>query len=86
MTTVSALSATVQAPVPLHPPPLQPAKLEPALAAEFKVTCVPAGRVSPQSVPHVTTVPPVVVPLTVPVPAPVFVTVRAKVCGGGRAS
>jgi hypothetical protein len=79
VTTVFAARAKLHAEVPLHPPPLQPVKLEPVPAVEFKVTCVPEGKVSPQSVPHVTTVPPDVVPVTVPVPVPAFVMVRVKV-------
>jgi len=76
VTVVAALSVTVQAPVPEQPPPLQPLKLEPAAGAAVKVTAVPleyaAAQVAPQEMPAGLLV-------TVPIPAPVLLTVSMKV-------
>jgi hypothetical protein len=58
--------------VPLHAP-LQPVKVEPALAAAVRVTTVPEAYASVQSVPQLT---PAGEEVTVPLPAPAFVTVR----------
>jgi hypothetical protein len=73
------LIVTSHVPVPEHPAPLQPAKTEPGAAVAVSVTTVPsvycAAHVAPQSMPAGELV-------TVPVPAPAFVTVSMKVCAG----
>src|SRR5207247_665997 len=77
VTVVAALSVTVQVPVPEQPPPLQPLKIEPAAGAAVRVTGVPvanaAEHVAPQEIPAGLLV-------TVPVPAPVLLTVSGKLC------
>jgi hypothetical protein len=78
--TVTLLTTvTVHGAVPLQPPPLQPAKVEPAAGAAVNVTVVPTGYVSLQSVPQLI---PAGELLTVPDPAPSFVTVSVAVLGG----
>ena len=76
VTVVAALSVTVQVPVPEQPPPLQPLKTEPAAGAAVKVMAVPlayvAAQVAPQEIPAGLLV-------TVPVPAPLGLTVSVKV-------
>ena len=76
VTEVAAFSATVQVPVPEQPPPVQPAKVEPAAGVAVRVTAVPpanaAEHVAPQEMPAGLLV-------TVPVPAPLGLTVSAKV-------
>ena len=52
VTVVSELSATVQVPVPEHPPPLQPAKTEPVSGAAVSVTVVPCAKVNAQTLPQ----------------------------------
>src|SRR4029450_12511825 len=73
---------TAQVPVPVQTPPLQPVKVEPAVAVAVKVTAVPGGgdtgHVAPQLMPAGVLV-------TVPLPAPALVTLRAKVCGSNVA-
>ena len=73
---VAALSVTVQVPVPEQLPPLQPVKVEPAAGAAVKVTAVPlanaAEHVAPQEMPAGALV-------TVPVPAPLELTISGKV-------
>ena len=73
---VAALSVTEQVPVPEQPPPLQPVKVEPAAGAAVNVTAEPpanaAEHVAPQEMPTGALV-------TVPVPAPVLLTVSATV-------
>jgi len=75
VTEVAALTVTVQVAVPEQPPPLQPVKVEPAAGAAVKVTAVPVVKevehVAPQEIPEGALV-------TVPVPLPALVTVRAK--------
>src|SRR2546427_401730 len=70
----AALIVKTHAPVPLHPAPLQPVNTEPLAGAAVKVTDVPlaneALHVAPQSMPAGLLV-------SVPLPLPVFVTVRA---------
>jgi hypothetical protein len=73
-TVVSAVIVTVHVPVPEHPPPLQPVKIEFDAAVAVSVTVEPSGRgvdvqVAPQLMPPTLLV-------TVPVPPPLFVTVR----------
>src|SRR5439155_21570304 len=73
VTGVAALSVTVQVPVLEQPPPLQPVKVEPAAGAAVSVTAVPlvkvAAQMAPQEIPAGTLV-------TVPLPAPLKVTVN----------
>jgi len=77
VTLVAALNVTVQVPMPVQPPPLQPAKVEPAAGVAVKVTAVPtvneAEQAAPQEIPEGAL-------LTVPLPVPVLVTLRAKDC------
>jgi hypothetical protein len=74
VTLVAAVTVTTQVPVPEHGVP-QPVKVEPVAGAAVKVTCVPlaklAEHVAPQLIPAGALV-------TVPVPVPAFVTVKAK--------
>ena len=70
VTDFAAFMLTVQVPVPEHPAlPLQPAKVEPVACAADSVTLVFAAyealHVLPQLMP---------LPLTVPAPAPVLLT------------
>ena len=78
VTVVSAETVTVQLPVPLHPPPLQPAKVEPLAGVAVRVETVPGVTPETEQVAPQLMEPPV----TVPVPVPVFPTVREKVVGG----
>ena len=75
VTDVAALSVTVQALVPVHPPPLQPENVAPVAGVAVKVTTVPVvnavEQVAPQAIPAGALV-------TVPVAFPAFVTVSAK--------
>ncbi len=73
---MAALSVTVQVPVPEQPPPLQPVKVEPAAGAAVKVTAVPLAYVAEQVAPHEI---PAGALVTVPVPAPLGLTVSVKV-------
>src|SRR2546426_7742887 len=63
-------------PVPVQPPPLQPLKVEPAAGVAVKVTMVPVANAAEQVTPHEM---PAGLLVTVPLPAPVFETVRGKV-------
>jgi hypothetical protein len=65
---------TTQVPVPEQPDPLHPEKTEPALAAAVSVTDAPALNVGAHVDPQFT---PAGLLVTVPLPAPAFVTVRA---------
>src|SRR5437660_12284131 len=73
MTARAALIVTLQVPVPVQLP-LQPVKVAPAAGAGVRVTTVPVVRaveqVAPQEIPAGLLV-------TVPLPAPALVTVRA---------
>ena len=73
---VAALSVTVQVPVPVQPPPLQPVKVEPAAGAAVKVMAVPLAYVAEQVAPQAM---PAGALETVPVPAPLGLTVSVKV-------
>lgn len=68
---------TMQVPVPEQPPPLQPLNVEPVAGMAVKVTALPlanaAEHVAPQEIPAGLLV-------TLPVPAPVGLTVSVKVC------
>src|SRR6478609_2072836 len=68
---VSAVSVTVHAPVPVHPPPVQPANDEPLTGVAVSVTVVPAGYVSAQSVPQLI---PAGLEVTLPAPLPANAT------------
>jgi hypothetical protein len=67
---------TTQEPVPVHAP-LHPAKVDPAAAVAVRVTEVPLLKLAEQVVPQLM---PAGELVTVPVPAPAFVSVRLKVC------
>ena len=70
-----ALSVTVQVPVPAQPPPLQPLKIEPAAGVAVRVTAVPLAYAATQVAPHEM---PAGLLVTVPIPAPVLLTVSVK--------
>jgi len=78
LTDFAASMVTLHAPVPLQAP-LQPAKVEPESGVAVKFTTAPlskfAEHVGPQEIPAGELA-------TVPVPVPLFVTVRAKDVGG----
>src|SRR5438128_1721959 len=76
VTVVAALKVTVQAPVPEQPPPLQPVKIEPATGAAVRVTGVPVANAAEHVTPQEMAVGALV---TVPLPAPVLLTVSVKV-------
>src|SRR5207244_11658166 len=63
-------------PAPLHPPPLQPVKAEPAAGLAVRVTAVPLAKLAEQVA---TQVIPAGLLVTVPLPVPALLTVRAKV-------
>src|SRR2546428_11767983 len=73
----AAFIVTTQLPVPLHPAPLQLPNTDPLAGTAVKVTCVPlanaALHIAPQLIPAGLLV-------TVPLPLPVFVTVRMYNC------
>ena len=73
---MAALSVTVQVPVPEQPPPLPPVNVDPAAGAAVKVTAVPLAYVAEQVAPHEI---PAGALVTVPVPAPLELTVSVKV-------
>src|SRR5437879_556127 len=76
VTEVAAFTVTMQVPVP-EQPPLQPVKVELASGVAVRVTAVPtvneAEQAAPQEIPEGAL-------LTVPLPVPVLVTLRAKDC------
>jgi hypothetical protein len=73
VTLVAALTVTAQLAVPVHAP-LQPVKVEPVAAAAVSVTLVPETTVALQVVPQLM---PAGLEVTVPLPVPALVTVRA---------
>ena len=77
VTVVPAFRVTVQVPLPEQPPPLQPVKVEPASGVAVRVTAVPMVNEAEQVAPHET---PEGALVTVPLPVPVLVTLRAKDC------
>jgi hypothetical protein len=68
---------TVQGPRPVHPPPLQPENVEPVAAVAVRVTGVPPGKAPEQVAPQMI---PDGVLITVPLPGPIFTTVRPRAC------
>src|SRR5262245_4978852 len=64
-------------PVPVQPPPLQPVKVEPAAGAAVRVTAVPLANEAEHVAPHVM---PAGALVMVPLPAPLLLTVSAKLC------
>ena len=64
---------TVQVPVPVQAP-VHPAKVEPVPAAAARVTLVPLEKLALHVLPQLI---PLGAAVTVPVPVPLFVTVRA---------
>jgi hypothetical protein len=80
---VAAASATVQIPVPEHPPPLQPENVEPAAGLAERVTLVPAGKLPEQVVPQLI---PAGKLVTVPLPAPALPTVKEAAVPGWMAN
>ena len=76
VTAVAPEIVTVQAPAPEHPPPLQPLKIDPESGVAVSVTAVPLVKFVVQFVPHAM---PAGVLVTVPLPVPALVTVRANV-------
>jgi hypothetical protein len=77
MTVVVEVRVTVQGPVPVQPPPLQPENAEPVAPVAVRVTGVPPARVAEQVAPQMI---PDGVLITVPLPAPIFTTVRPRAC------
>src|SRR3989442_1401668 len=77
VTVVAAESVTLQVPVPEQPPRVQPVKVEPAAGVAVSVTAVPLVKLAEQVAPQVM---PAGELVTVPLPVPAGVTVRAKVC------
>ena len=76
VTAVGPEIVTVQAAVPEQPPPLQPLKIDPESGVAVSVTAVPLVKFVVQFVPHAM---PAGVLVTVPLPVPALVTVRADV-------
>src|SRR5882724_1575093 len=77
VTEAAALIVTVQGPVPEQPPPLQPVKVELASGVAVRVTAVLTVNEAEQAAPHEM---PEGALVTVPLPVPVLVTLRAKDC------
>jgi hypothetical protein len=78
LTDFAASMVTLQPPVPLQAPP-QPANVEPVSGVAVKFTTVRLSKLAEHVVPQEI---PAGVLVTVPVPVPLFVTVRAKDVGG----
>src|SRR6266567_7609513 len=76
VTAVAPEIVTVQAPAPEQPPPLQPPKIDPESGMAVSVTAVPLVKFVVQFAPHAI---PAGVLVTVPLPVPALVTVRANV-------
>jgi hypothetical protein len=79
VTPSAALIVTTQLPVPLHPAPLQPPNVLPVFGDSFSVTIVPLAKFAVHVLGQ--TIPAGVL-VTVPLPVPASVTVRAKVVPG----
>ncbi|PYM40895.1 MAG: hypothetical protein DME12_13810 [Candidatus Rokuibacteriota bacterium] len=71
-TAVAPATVTVQGPVPEQPPSLQPVKMLPARGVAVSVTTAPAPKVREHTFPQAI---PAGADTTVPVPAPVRLTV-----------
>jgi len=78
VTVVVVDRVTVQEPVPEQPPPLQPVKVEPSDGVAVKVTALPVEKVAEQVAPQLI---PAGELVTVPLPVPALVTVRAEKVG-----
>src|SRR5437867_12462468 len=76
VTVVAAETVITHDPVPVHPPPLQPLKVEPAAGVAVTVTAVPLGKLAEHVAPQVI---PAGALVTVPLPRPAELRVRAKV-------
>src|SRR6267143_1963322 len=76
VTEVAALTVTLHVPAPVQAP-LQPVKEEPAAGAAVRVTAAPLVNAAEHVVPQET---PVGALVTVPLPAPDFITVSVKGC------
>jgi hypothetical protein len=76
VTVVFLLVLTAQEPVPVQPPPLQPAKTDPEAGSAVSVTVVFLENDPEQVVPQLM---PLGLLVTVPLPAPFFVTWSVKV-------
>src|SRR5205809_7819545 len=79
VTVVAAESVTTHVPAPEQLPPLQPVKVEPAAGVAVSVTAVPLAKLAVQVAPQLI---PTGALVTVPLPVPAGLTVRATV---GRA-
>jgi hypothetical protein len=73
VTDFAASIVTVHVPVPVHPEPLQPVNVEPAVGEAVNVTEVFWSKLKEQVAPQLI---PAGLLVIVPVPVPVFVTVR----------
>src|SRR5213076_756951 len=76
VTVAAADIVTVQGPMPVQPPALQPAKTELVPGVAVSTTTVPLAKLAVQAAPQLMSPG---VPVTVPVPAPLRVTVNKKV-------
>src|SRR5207247_3948782 len=76
VTVVAAETVTVQDPVPVQPPALQPAKTELVPGVAVSTTTVPLAKLAVQAAPQLMSPG---VPVTVPVPAPLGLTVNKKI-------
>jgi len=75
VTVCAALIVAVHVPVPEQPPPLQPVNVEPAAGVAVNVTRVPLVNAAEHVVPQEM---PVGALVTVPLPAPAFVSVSVN--------
>jgi hypothetical protein len=73
VTDTAPFTGTIQVLVPLQPPPDQPANIDPLEGVAVRVTWMPEVKLASQVAPQLI---PVGLEVTVPVPLPVFVTVR----------
>ena len=78
VTLFAASTVTTQEPVPVQPLPLQQVKVEPAFAAAANVTTVPLLKFVEQVAPQLM---PAGVLVTVPLPVPVLLTIKAMGAG-----
>src|SRR5262245_22716620 len=80
VTEAAAFIVTLHAPVP-EQAPLQPVNVEPPVGVAVRLTTVPLLYGSEQSAPQLM---PAGLEVTVPLPAPVLLTVSGNVCGAWR--